>query len=1058
MKKRNGASFLKTLWSFAIPLLLLMFFISGTAYPQEKFINITVKNGLPSNRTASCLKDKKGFLWFATDNGIARYDGINFKVFAPGTRNNYALEEKVFQYLYQFNDDEILFISYEGSLYSYKYSTGRFINLSKTNSSLAGVYILNLHRDKKGNFWFATGRGILKTDSGFRLIKEYIIEDSEKGTPGNQVLSISEDRKGILWLGMLARCVMLFDPVREKFSNKEFSGKLPRLQQVKSIIIPANSDFAYVATGGAGLYRININDFSVKSWRYVPGVKNSLPSDRIVNLALQGDSVLWAGTLDGLAKINLQTGTINSFFNSQNHPYSLINNVVNNLYIDDQNILWVLTFGGISKLYLFPERFIKDSQDPSNIHSLISNKVGHTIQDKKGNLWAATSKGISVKDNNTGKYFHYTLPLSFPGHSNQEIVYFFVEGNTWWIGTWGGGLSRFTYPENFRPGDKLKFSNFYFNPSDSKSLSSNFVRAITKDLPGNLWITTWNGGLNKIPAGEKNKDRISFVRYTHSSGNNGVASNYLSEIQADEKGNLWISTSVGLQRFNPSSGSSELFVPDPANKEDLINSSICVIIDRNRDVLLGTFGGLVKIKNRDGKYIPEIIYRNPDRGIYSIIEDENGTCWFSTTNSEIGVYFPETGRIKLYYMIEETGGFDFYFGAPSRLKDGRFCFGGNSGILFFKPVSLMGKSSPPEVYFTSINTNGEEVSLPTDVSEVKEITLGYNERNLIVRFAGLNYVYPEKNEYRYMLEGMSGGWIDLGNRGEINFAGLKAGNYTLRIAASNNYGVWSGREARLHISVIPPLWENTYVRIAGLVLIALIVYIYVRRKIGEYQKEKMRQNEFSRLLIESQERERKRISGELHDGLGQNLLVIKNQLEFFRQKTGQDNQELDSINDLIKESINEVKGLSSDLHPHQLERLGLVKALKGMINKVSSTFPLEINTDIDDIDPCFGKEQGINIYRIIQESLNNIIKHSGAGKVFLSLKKSGAQISIIIEDNGKGFDTGDLNIKQKFDEGLGLKSIAERVRLIGGNYSITSTPGKGTKITITAECKDEKEN
>ncbi len=1040
---------------------LILFFISGlfpALHAQEKFINLTVKNGLSSNRTASCLKDKRGFIWIATDNGICRYDGINFKVFAPLQNSSTSLDEKVVQYIYQFTDDEILFIGYNGSLYSYRYSSGKFLNLSRSLSSLSGIHIFNMFRDKKGNFWFATGKGIIKTDSNFNRVKEYTIEDSVKGTPGNQVLTICEDKKGMLWLGMLARCVILFDPVKEKFSHKELAGKLPPLQQVKSIISLPGSDYVYIATGGAGLYKTNINDYSTRSWRYNQVNANSLPSDRIVHLTMQGDSVLWAGTMDGLAKINLNSGSIHSFSNNPNHPSSLINNVVNSLYIDNQNILWVLTFGGISRLYLFPERFIKESHIPDDPFSLISNKVGHILMDKQGNLWAATSKGISVKDFRTGKYYNYTLPMSFPGHSNQEIVYFFRENDTWWIGTWGGGLSRFYYPDNFKPGDRISFKNFFYNPSDSKSLSSNFVRAIAKDSSGNLWITTWNGGLNKIPASRKNNEKIDFERYMYTQGSSAIASNYLSEIQIDNKGNLWLSTSVGLQRFNPTNGSSELIIPDPERKEDLINSAICLVIDRNGEIILGNFAGLVRVKNREGKYIPEIIVKYRDRGIYSIIRDAEGNFWFATTNSEIGVYTPGNNKIKLFSMIEEIGGFDFYFGAPARIGKDKFCFAGNSGILKFNSHSLNENGTPPDIYFTSIKTNGEEIRLNCDVSEVKNITLGYNERNLIVKFAGLNFVYPEKNEYKYLLEGINKEWILLGSRGEINFAGLKAGEYNLRIAASNNDGVWSSKEALLTITVIPPVWENTYVRIAGLVLIAVFAYLFVRRKIGMYQREKIRQNEFSRLLIESQEKERKRISGELHDSLGQNLLVIKNQLEFFRQKYDNDNNELDTISDLIKDSITEVKGLSSDLHPHQLERLGLVKAVKGMLNKVSSTCAVEINTDIDDLEGCFGKEQEINIFRIIQESVNNIIKHSDAQSGFVGIRRNGSSIIIIIEDNGKGFNTADAALKQKFDEGLGLKSIAERVRLIGGSLSIVSNAGIGTKITITAACINEKKN
>lgn len=1032
----------------------IFFLLSAACIGQVKFHNITLKQGLSSNRVYDCIKDSRGFIWFATDNGICRYDGTKFKTFSNDGKSDFGLKESIFTYVYKKSEDELLFISYFGALYSYSYKAGRFLNLSEGNSALKGKHLNSLFKDKANNNWFTTEKGIIKTDAEFNLTGEYILSDTEKGASSNKALTICEDKNGLFWLGMESRSVMLFNPKTGRFSTRELPKSLPRIQQVKTIITYPNSDFVFIATAGEGLFKININTFSAERWKSVTGKPDSLPSDRIISLFPQNDSLLWAGTLDGLALINLKSGKVTSYFNNSMHPYSLVNNCVYNLYIDSQNILWVSTFGGISKLYLFPERFAKESQNIELKSSPASNKICHALKDKYGNLWLATSKGISIKEASTGKYFCYVIPVSFPTHKNQEINFFFIDGDTWWVGTWGGGLSRFKYPENFKPGMAINFKNFYFDPADPKSISSNFIKIISLDNSGNIWITTWNGGLNKINKADKEKDEITFVHFPPLPPEKGISpvTNYLAEFHIDKEDNMWFSSSAGLQRLNFSKNESEMLYPRPDKMDDLINSTVCIIEDKNNNIYHGTFKGLVKISKVNNKYIPEIIYDDKAHGIYSIIEDKKGLIWFSTLNSEIGMYDPVNKKLKFYSMIEETDGFEFYFGMPYLDKNGILYFVGHSGFLYFNPDDLHENKQIPSVYFTSVKINGEDKEIAGDVSDIKSLTLDYEQRNLYVSFASLNYIYPEKNEYKYLLEGSGNDWINIGNRDEINFANLKSGNYLLRIAASNNDGVWNYNGPSLAITVNPAIWENIYVRILGLVILGVIIYWYFSRKIKRLKQEKEIQNKFSALLIESQEKERKRLSGELHDSLGQNLLVIKNQLDLYRKDETRDEEDLDKICSIIKESITEVKSISSDLHPHQLERLGLMKALKSMINKVSDSCGIEITAYLEETGSCIGKENEINVFRIIQESLNNIVKHSGAQKALVSIRKSANGIEIIVEDFGKGYDINDRELANKLNEGLGLKSIKERVRLLEGILSVESVPGKGTKLKITVQC------
>lgn len=1034
---------------FIILISLLVFSTDSPA--QRRFHNITIKDGLPSNRIQHILKDSKGFVWFATDFGICRYDGVRNTTFSSLGASTQGLTESNFTFIFEKNSDELIFISYNGSLFSFKYSTGRFENISNNNSALKGRNPSFIYKESDSRYWLGIENGLILTDSLFNLKKEFLLPSNFRGMDvSNRILTLHKDRKGIFWLGMYSRTLLRFDPETGNFSFDEVAGFLPPLQQVSSIISSPDSNHIFIATAGEGIYRININNFSYYNWRFKEKNPASLPSDRITSLLLQNDTLLWAGTIEGLARINLKSNLITRYFHNPQNPYSLTNNHVNKLLLDSQGILWISTFGGVSELYTSQNRFTKVSRDINAPNSISSNIVNHCLEDKFGNLWIGTSKGIDIRDARTGKYFHYNLPKSGPHHRNEEIVKFFVDGNTWWAATWGGGITRFTLPDNFSPGDKLSFRNFLNNPADNTTLSSNFIRSIVKDRDGNLWISTWNGGLNMISSVSKNSNHVIFKRFQPDKGSNkSIASNFIDNIIIGEDNDLWLATSEGLQHINFKKHRFEIIRCDNEKSTEQMNSVTCMIKDNTNVLWLGTFGGLGRIDLTKKPYRFESVYRNSEHSIFSLIMDRNGTLWFSTLNSEIGNYNPLSGKIDFYSMIQEVDGYDFYLGDASGDRRGNIYFPGRSGYIFFNPDQINKNLIVPPVYLTSLKINGADYIAAGDITQEKSIDLDYDQNNLSIGFAALNYINPGNNNYKYNLEGYSKDWISLGKRSVIDFVNLPSGSYNLKIIGSNNDGIWNEKGIRLSINISPPLWENSYFRILAALLIIAALFGFFNSKVKRLKAEKSRRDQFSKMLIESQEDERKRLSKELHDSLGQNLLVIKNRLALYQMNGKPDPAEINDISDLIKDSIDEVKEISSNLHPHQLERLGLNKAIQSMINKISASSNIAVELISDDITGLLGRDREINLYRIIQESLNNIVKHSNSAKALIEILKSENLIKVRVEDYGKGFDFSGAEFFSNTTEGLGLKSLNERARILGGELKIESEIGRGTRILLT---------
>jgi len=243
------------------------------------------------------------------------------------------------------------------------------------------------------------------------------------------------------------------------------------------------------------------------------------------------------------------------------------------------------------------------------------------------------------------------------------------------------------------------------------------------------------------------------------------------------------------------------------------------------------------------------------------------------------------------------------------------------------------------------------------------------------------------------------------------------------------------------------LWETGWFRwrisVAAILLLLAGGYVWTQR----LKRTRRKQEEFSKRLIQAKEEEWKRLASILHDSLSQNLLVMKTELNRAKNLPLLEmNQHLERISELVQETIDEVRAMSSELYPHQIENLGLKKSLEAMIDKVSRHSGVSVRVNIGDIDGILPKEHSINFYRIIQELVNNMLKHSGAKNMSVEIYKNSLYLETVVSDDGCGIQTIG---KKSPDEGFGLQNIEERVRLLGGKIKIESKRNKGTKVSIS---------
>jgi signal transduction histidine kinase len=299
------------------------------------------------------------------------------------------------------------------------------------------------------------------------------------------------------------------------------------------------------------------------------------------------------------------------------------------------------------------------------------------------------------------------------------------------------------------------------------------------------------------------------------------------------------------------------------------------------------------------------------------------------------------------------------------------------------------------------------------------------------------------------LEGYDKDWIFGGLKRTATYTNLPGGHYTLRVKATDDAGRWSANELAVQINMSTPPWLRWWAYGLYALLVAGAVVGYVRYRTRQWQAINAARTQFAHQLILSQEAERKRIAAELHDGLGQSLLVIKNRTVIgkrFAADPPKVTTQLDEISHATSQALEEVRGIAYNLRPYHLERLGLREALEAMLEKIREATGLDIKARVALSDEVFSGDHEVTFYRVIQECLNNIIKHAQASAVDLSIVQTETTVTARIQDNGRGFATPPEQAPSS--GGFGLIGLAERVRMLGGTHTIQSEAGKGTTITV----------
>jgi signal transduction histidine kinase/ligand-binding sensor domain-containing protein len=1005
--------------------LLCLLFTSTRA--QYRIDQWTADDGLPQNSVYGIVQTGDGYLWLATVDGLARFDGARFTVFNKS--NSTGIVNNRFVSLFEAANGDLWAGTEESG--AGRFRGRQFEHFSAEESGVPRIV-----------YWIVPDAG----DDGVIFIND------------NQTVRFSDGK---------------FSPF-EAGSTFPAPTRAARSSSIK-ILCRLNSENNLSECFINGQWQsFSLADGSLQdklvSVAQATNPRNS-PQVRSVSAAQEANGRVWLITADGkLARA--ENGLVTRVYDERDglpkFPlYFITGSRLGLIAKDSDGALWLVELPSMQKELLLKKAAVLPLLDKAETLS--------TYQDNEGNLWFGTRRDGLFR----ARKQVVTAYSEADGISEKNVYPIYEDrAGTIWIGTTSGLFKRengtFTVIESTKTfhvsaigedvsgrilisnrGALYVQENNRFVPFEQGKIpADDFIYAIHADRENSLWL-----------GGEKELMRFKDGVLTGFTTADGLAGNDVKVIIEARAGGLWIGTYDGLTRLQNDKFTSW------RETDGLPSRTVRSLYEDADGVLwIGSYdGGLARFK--DGKFTRyDTKMGLPNDGAFQILEDDRRNFWISSNR---GIYRVAKDELNEYadgkrqtvaaiaygkadgmLNAEANGGRS---PAGIRAQDGRLWFPTQDGVAVIDPETVKVNPKPPPVMIETVKIDNALIA----ECEQRNAGCGFDKENSAIRiephqqsfeitYTALSFINSENLRFKYKLEGLDSDWVDAGTRRTAYFSHVPPGKYAFRVIAANSDNVWNEQGAAIEIVVHPAFYQTWWFLVSCAAAIGLITFGIYQRRLNESRRRQFAQEEFSRRLINSHETERRRVAAELHDSIGQSLAMIKNSA-VFGSTTANDlseaKEQLAEISTQSAQAISEVREIAYNLRPYLVDRLGLTKAIGELLEKVEDSTGLEIDEEIEEIDDIFDKEAEISVYRIIQESLNNILKHADATKVRVSIAKTERSVKIEIADNGKGFDVSAAG-ETKRRGGFGLLGMNERVRMLGGTIAIESAAQEGAKIII----------
>ena len=1077
VNETNKAQAMKRNIAFLFIVLFAFGWLAAQPYTVKR---LGIEQGLSNNYVVGITQDKQGFLWFATEEGLNKFDGTRFIT-------------------YYKND------------------------LAKNHQGLSGNELNRICADPtRPIIWIATQRdGLNAYNYRSQTFTAY------QNNPQNPHSLITNDVTDIapstqnadgLWVSTYYRGIDYLDIPTGQFTHYNKT-TIPGLTSEQTwTVVDGGDGHLYIGHVNSGLSILSLKDKSVRNFQHKLGDTTSLPGNEVRSILKDSNGNIWVGTDGGLALFNTATQEFVTFRQNPNDKYGTLSSRIFSIKQLNDNKLWIASeLNGIAildlkqSLFLSPQQLTFEYlQEGDSNRSLSNASTRYIFQDSFNNIWVGTwGGGINFISSEPPLFTTYTyspIPNTDNCLNNKIVSSICTDNkNRLWIGTDGGGINVF---ENGK--------RTAIHRKETGELQSNFVLSSFRDSKGNLWFGTFQGSISHYnsqtdkfraiqPMNRNNLDvRVFYEDNQHriwvgssegiyvldpdkmevlhhfSTANSELHGSFVRSITQDDKGRFWIGTfGDGLGIYTPDFRRIKTFVQREGFCSNTINQ---IYRDHQKRMWVASGEGLVCFPSKDT--FTYKIYQRKDglvnTCIQAITEDPTGNIWFST-NKGIGCYVTSKECFYHYGHSDDVPAGNFMSASVARNNQGSIYFGSINGICSFTPAAMMTGQGTPPVVITEMKIferlgNQENSETFVSLSEGNEVELTHAQNTFSLTFNVQNYSLVNQVEYAYMLKGLENSWYTVNESNNVTFRNMPPGKYEFLIKARIHNQEWPDEATSLIIRINPPLWLTWWAKLIYMLITISIIYLILhayKKKVdleSLYTLEKKNHEQEQEL-----NQERLRFYTNITHELRTPLTLILGPLEDMQKDTSLPAKQTQKLSVIHQSALRLLNLINQILEFRKTEtqnkKLCVCKGnIAPLVREIGIKYKelnqkprinFQIKIEKEDMPLFFDKE----IVTIILDNLiSNAIKYTEQGQITLSLyrtvRNEVSYVEIKVSDTGYGISAEALphifnryyqesGKHQASGTGIGLALVRNLVELHEGEIRVESTPNEGSTFYVS---------
>jgi len=1015
----------------------------------NSFRHYTSADGLPSNCIRDIMQDSCGFVWFATDGGLARFDGREFRIFKPTAITRRSNVDNYVSSVAQ--SGRYIWLSTDNGLMRYDSQSEQFDEPTLTYPKNSCPHISGTSRrltvDLEGNLWVGmSNRGVFRVDPALNVTYYEL--------PGtrNTVGTVYVDKRGEIWAtsSYTSNSLFMLDKLQDRFKCVDITvnGK-PAIMRSMAMVEDDNNRM-WIGMWTDGL--ICLDPFTGTATTVQAANPEML--FHIHSMIANADGTLLIGTDNGLTLYDPADGSFSIHAHDELNPGSMSGQFVYPIMRDTEGGLWVGTFyAGVN--YMAPDiKHFESARHSRFVNSVSGNIISSFCEDSCGNIYIGSEDGgLCRYDVSTGTYTNLTLESD----NTYNVHSLCMDGEDLWIGTYSSGVKIY----DTRTG-RIKRDFARTPATGSENITTSY--AIERDRQGNIWVATMN----------------SILRYNRGNDSFDTMSDQgalTSDIAQDAAGNLWFSTQGhGLYRYKPHTGEWHNYRSDDKRGSLIHNHVSCIDFDNRGNMWVATGNGLARYRPETDDF-EEVDVGAADRMMFFVKSVDN-ELWIGTGRGLIR--YSHGNEATTYTATDGLSNNQFSLNAVFRASDGTIYAGTVNGYTRFDPAHIGRNNSVPELRFTGLEIGGRRVEvgdrrLPCSLNSMERLQLGPDDYAFSITFAALSYANPDNNSYMYRLEGFDKEWMTADHTNKATYTNLPPGDYTLRVKASNNDKVWNEAGISLPIHVAPHWYTSWPMKIAYLLLAACVTaamaYVVMRRNNRRHNEELNRiKAAKEREVYEAKLNFFTTIAHEIRTPVS--LIIgplesIRNSDTSFTPRQSDDfdiihrnsKRLLFLVNQLL--DFKKVENLALRAKFVTLDIPALVESVAERFRPSLSHRGITLNVGLPNKTFCADVDAEA-ITKLVSNLLNNARKFTKSlVEVKCDTQPDNDTFTITVSDDGSGISNTDLRRifkpfvqigsteQQEGGTGLGLSIVKRVVKAHSGNIDVKSHPGKGSSFIVT---------